>query len=171
MENQEDRVCYVKLWDLVARDLKEKKSNKAKEDENKLIKNERVLAPVIVNQPIAVPVVEASLIKPSVVSQKSPKLQKRRKEEKDLAPVIVTKLVDVPLVEAKPAAKPEKTKIQTEWTTIIRNLIRTNTIKELTSSLQKLSTAENIPHVKKWHEIEKAKFEVCNCQKFNIICL
>ena len=44
MENKEDYARDVKLWDLVARDLKEEKLNKAKENENKLRKDEKDLA-------------------------------------------------------------------------------------------------------------------------------
>lgn len=164
MENKEDYARDVKLWDLVARDLKEEKLNKAKENENKLRKDEKVLAPVIVIKPV-----EAKPNKPTVL----PKCQKKKKLEKVLAPV--TKPVDVPVNEntsTKTAVLPKsqmsldyKTKNQTEWNRVIQNLIETHTNEneELRSALQNISTAKNFPLVKRWKEIPKAKFEVINC--------
>ena len=164
MENKEDYARDVKLWDLVARDIEEKKFNKAEENEKKLRKDEKVLAPVIAIKPM-----EAKPNKPTIL----PKCQKKNKLEKVLAPV--TKPVDVPVnknTSIKTAVLPKsqmsldyKTKNQTEWTRVIQNLIQTHTNEneELRSALKNISTAKNFPLVKRWKEIQKAKFEVINC--------
>jgi len=148
MGNQDDCVRDEQLWNLIAKDLKEKSISKSKKNTSKpekkiTAKEKQFSGPVIV----AEPVVKATPIT-----------------------TVVKATPAIPVVKATPAIPavlPESQKNQnysqrkeTEWATIIQNLIQINTNEELTSALQKISKAKNIPHVKKWDEIRKAKFEV-----------
>ena len=139
MGNQDDCVRDEQLWNLIAKDLKEKSISKSKKNTSKpekkiTAKEKQFSGPVIVAEPVvkATPittVVKTTPVIPAVLpdSQKNQNYSQRK---------------------------------ETEWATIIQNLIQINTNEELTSALQKISKAKNIPHVKKWDEIRKAKFEV-----------
>ncbi len=173
-KNKEDCVQDEQLWDLVSKDLKEKSIAKPKKDRIELqkeiaAKEKKFSCPVIQAKPVveatpAETVVKATAVKPAV----KPAAVKPAVKAVAVKPALKATAA-MKKVPAEPAILPKSQNSknysqgkQTEWATIIQNLIQTNTNDELTSALEKISNAKNIPCAKKWDEIRKAKFEVFN---------
>ncbi|EFX79140.1 hypothetical protein DAPPUDRAFT_304944 [Daphnia pulex] len=186
MKNKEDCVQDEQLWELVSKDLKEKIIAKSKKDKIELqkeitAKEKKIPSPAIEAKPVvkatpAETVVKAAAVKPAVKAAAVKPAVKASAVKPAVKAAVVKPAVKAVAVKpsvkataamkkspAEPAMLPKSQNNsqgkQTEWATIIKNLVQTNTNEELTSALQKISNAKNIPSVKKWEEIRKAKFE------------
>lgn len=180
MKNKEDCVRDEQLWELVSKDLKEKIIAKSKKDKIELqkeitAKEKKFPGPVIEAKPVvkatpAETVVKATAVKPAVKAAAVKPAVKAAAVKPAVKAVAVKPAVKATAAMKKAPAEPaifpkslnNSQGKQTEWATIIQNLVQTNTNEELKSALQKISNAKNIPSVKKWEEIRKAKFEVFN---------
>jgi hypothetical protein len=189
MKNKEDCVRDEQMWELVSKDLKEKIIAKSKKDKIELqkeitAKEKKIPSPVIEAKPVVKatpvetvvkatavkPAVKATAVKPAVKAAAVKPAVKAAAVKPAVKAVAVKPALKATAAKEKAPAEPailpksqnNSQRKQTEWATIIQNLVQTNTNEELTSALQKISNAKNIPSVKKWEEIRKAKFEVFN---------